>query len=319
MKVIYLLKNSGIASRTPAGWQSAVISSDRDGRYAEQDLLELADADFLVVGLEPVGEEILNRAPRLKLVQRLGPDYDNIDLDAASRCGVPVAGMADFNAATVAEHTIMLMLGLLRRVFDSTLLMKAGRWPVSEIVGHGIFDLQGKTVGLVGLGSIGRAVAVRLEAFDASVHYYDSRHDAAADLDAQPVSLEQLLRESEIVSLHLPLTEANRGLIGRDQIATMRKDDLLVNTARGPLVDELALADALERGAIAGAALDVFSEEPLDPSHPLRRCPNTLLTPHLAGQTRQAMERMVAMMLENIARVGRGEQPAHLAPGPHRT
>jgi phosphoglycerate dehydrogenase-like enzyme len=309
VKIVYLLKNPGIASRTPAGWKSAVISSDADGGYTEDDLLEVEDADFLAVGLEPVGEEIFDRAPRLRLVQRLGRGHNNIDLEAAARRGVPVCTMPDFNAATVAEHTLMLMLALLRRVFESTLLMKAGRWPVREVVGSGIFDLQGKVVGLVGLGAIGRAVAIRLKPFDARVLYYDLRDGPGIDLELEQVSLELLLRDSDIVSLHVPLTTETRGLIGGPEIATMKRTALLINTARGALVDEVALADALQKEAIAGAALDVFSEEPLDPLHPLRRCGNTLLTPHTAGQTREAMERMVAMMLENMQRVSRGEEP----------
>ncbi len=267
MKIVYLLKNQGIASRTPEGWESAVISAV-DGRYTEGDLSEVETADFLAVGLEPVADEVLDRAPRLKLIQRLGRGHNNIDVDAASRRGVPVCNMPDFNADTVAEHTIMLVLALLRRVFESTLLMKAGRWPVPEVVGSGIFDLRGKIVGLVGLGAIGRAVAARLKAFDAHVLYYDLRDGADIDLDLEAASLDRLLRDSDIVSLHM-----------------------------------------LQRGAIAGAGLDVFSDEPLDPSHPLRRCRNALLTPHTAGQTREAMERMVAMMLENMQRVCRGEEP----------
>jgi phosphoglycerate dehydrogenase-like enzyme len=309
VKIVYLLKNPGIASSTPEGWESAVISSGVDGGYTEDDLHEVEDADFLAVGLEPVGDEILERAPRLKLVQRLGRGHNNIDVDAASRRGVPVCSMPDFNAATVAEHTLMLVLALLRRVFESTLLMKAGRWPVREVVGSGIFDLQGKIVGLVGLGAIGRAVAARLKGFDARVLYYDLRDDAETDLELETASLERLLGDSDIVSLHIPLTAETHGLIGRQEIATMKRSALLINTARGALIDEAALVDALQRGTIAGAALDVFSEEPLDPSHPLRRCRNALLTPHTAGQTREAMERMVAMMLENMQRVCRGEEP----------
>jgi glyoxylate reductase len=210
----------------------------------------------------------------------------------------------------------MLVLALLRRVFEATLLMKAGRWPVREVVGGGNFDLQGRTVGLVGLGAIGCAVAARLKAFDARVIYYDQRDDANAGPELEATSLERLLRESDIVSLHIPLTAETQGLIGRREIATMKRSALLINTARGALIDEVALADALQRGAIAGAGLDVFSGEPLDPKHPLRRCRNALLTPHTAGQTREAMERMVAMMLENMHRVCRGEEPLHIVSPP---
>jgi phosphoglycerate dehydrogenase-like enzyme len=309
VKIVYLLRNPGIEGSTPQGWESAVISLGADGRYSDHDLREVEDADFLVVGLEPVSEEILDRAPGLKLVQRLGRGYNNVDVEAAFRRGIPVSCIPDFNAATVAEHTLMLILGLLRRVFESTLLMKAGRWPVRDVVGQGLFDLHGKVVGLVGLGAIGREVAVRARAFDAQVRYHDRRNGAGADLGLEAASLEQLLHDADVVSLHVPLTAETRGLIGRREISMMKSGSVLINTARGALVDEAALAEALERGAIAGAALDVFSDEPLDPSHPLRRCPNTLLTPHTAGQTREAMDRMVTLMIENIQRVCRGEEP----------
>ena len=314
MKITYLLQNPGIANRTPEGWTSAVIAARPDGSYAEEDLREIADTDFLVVGLEPAPEALFAHAKKLKLVQRLGVGYDNIDLEAAARYGVPVCYMPDFNAATVAEHTIMLILALLRRVFDSTLLMKAGRWPITTIVGQGIFDLQGKTLGIVGFGLIGQAVAKRAKPFEMDICYYDKVQSSTA-LETEPdssfVSLDNLLVRSDIVTIHLPLTSETKSLIGRAEIRKMKRTAILINTARGAIVDEGALAEALEQGIIAGAGLDVFTEEPLDPRHLLRRCSNVLLTPHTAGQTREAMERMVEMMLENIQRVVKGEEPRY--------
>jgi phosphoglycerate dehydrogenase-like enzyme len=307
MKVVYLLRHAGISSRTPEGWHSAVIAAS-DGSYDEEDLREVEDADVLVVGLEPVDETLLARAPGLGLIQRLGRGYCNIDVEAASRRGIPVCGMPDFNAATVAEHTMMLMLALLRRVFDSTLLMKAGRWPVADVVGHGIFDLAGKTVGIVGYGAIGRAVARRVLAFEADVCVHDPDPNGI-ETELETLPLNALLRRSDVVTLHVPLTPESRGMIGRPELGLMRRTALFVNTARGALVDEVALAEALVNKSIAGAGIDVFAEEPLDPAHPLRRCPNLLLTPHTAGQTREAMERMVGLMLDNLLRFERGEAP----------
>jgi len=314
MKITYLLRNPGTQSRTPEGWESAIFAAGPDGTYSDEHLDELADTDFLAVGLEPVTEACFARAPRLRLVQRLGVGYDNIDLEAATRRRIPVCNMPDFNAATVAEHTLMLILALLRRVFDSTLLMKAGRWPASTIAAQGIYELRGKALGLIGLGAIGEEVARRARAFDVAIRYYDNRRRAPAIEEALGVSftpLEELLRGSDIVSCHLPLTPETRALLGADEFRKMKPTAILINTARGALLDELALARALEQGTIAGAGLDVFLEEPLDAKHPLRRCPNLLLTPHMAGQTREAMERMVAMMLENIGRVARGEEPKY--------
>ncbi|HJU65729.1 MAG TPA: 2-hydroxyacid dehydrogenase [Gemmatimonadaceae bacterium] len=314
MRVVYLVQNPGIASRTPDGWQSAVITPAADGQCSERDLELVAEADILVVGLFPVTETMLSRARRLKLVQRLGVGYDNIDLAAASRRGVPVCNMADFNAATVAEHTIMMMLGLLRRVFESTLLMKSGRWPTHEVISGGNHDLRGRTVGLIGLGAIGRDVARRLGPFEVRMCYHERRRLSAheeRELRVSFVSLDQLLRESDVVSVHVPHTPDTHRLLGRAELRSMKRSAILVNTARGAVIDEDALAEALRAGELAGAGLDVFAEEPLPARHPLRTCPNLLLTPHTAGQTREAMERMVEMLLENFGRVARGEEPAN--------
>lgn len=309
MKVVYLLRNPGIASSTPAGWTHAVIAARPDGSYSEEAVVELGDADALVVGLEPVGHQVLARAPQLKLIQRLGVGYSNVDIDAAASRGVPVCNMPDFNAATVAEHTLMLILALLRRVFESTLLMKGGHWPVGTVVGKGIFDLQDKALGIVGVGAIGAEVARRARSFGVRLLYHDARGHAAELPDGEWSEFEPLLAQSDVVTLHLPLTGETRGLVGAAELARMRRTAVLVNTARGALVDETALAGALDRGDIAGAGLDVYSDEPLSRDHPLRRCPNVLLTPHIAGQTREAMERMVNRMVENLVRVERGEQP----------
>jgi phosphoglycerate dehydrogenase-like enzyme len=305
LKVVYAVRNRGIATRTPADWASAVISAGEGGAYSEDDLHELAQADALVVGLEPVDEAVLAAAPRLRLVQRLGVGYSNIDVEAADRRKIPVCNMPDFNAATVAEHTIMMMLALLRRLFDSTLLMKAGRWPIETVAGAGIYDLRGKRVGIVGFGAIGQAVAARLQPFEVDAVYHDIR---AADGPARRVALDELVRTSDIVTLHVLLTLETRGLIGAAELGAMKRTAIIVNTARAAVVDEVALADALREGSVAGAGLDVFGREPVDPSDPLLRLPNVLLTPHTAGQTREAMEKMVAAMLENLGRVERGEE-----------
>jgi phosphoglycerate dehydrogenase-like enzyme len=318
MKISYLLRNPGIATRTPAGWQSVVFAAGPDGSYTEEHLRELGDTDFLVVGLEPVTAVCIARAAKLRLVQRLGVGYDNIDLDAATRRGIPVCNMPDFNAGTVAEHTLMLMLALLRRVFDSTFLMKAGQWPVSAVAAQGIFELRGKVLGIIGLGAIGREVARRAKSFDVDIRYFDVCRQAALEeeLGAAFMPFHELLRTSDIVTCHVPLTPETHGLLGAQELGLMKPTAIFINTARGALVNEEALASALQRKAIAGAGIDVFTEEPLDARHPLRQCPNLLLTPHTAGQTREAMDRMVSMLLENIDRVARGEEPRYRVNAP---
>jgi len=314
MKICYLLQNPGLASRTPEGWEHTVISAGADGGYSAEDLAKIADADLLVVGLEPVPESVFQAASGLRLVQRLGVGFDAIDLDAATRHGVPVCNMPDFNAGTVAEHAIALILAVTRRLFESTMLMKAGYWPLGAVIAGGIYDLQGKTVGIVGMGKIGREVARRLRPFGVRILYSDKQQLSTAEeepLDAEYVSLDYLLAESDIVSLHAPLTSETHGMLGRSELELMKPGALLINTARGALVDEAALAELLRDGRVAGAGVDVFADEPPNPKHPLRGCRNVVLTPHTAGQTREAMERMVEMMLENVHRAARGEELLH--------
>jgi phosphoglycerate dehydrogenase-like enzyme len=206
----------------------------------------------------------------------------------------------------------MLILALLRRVFESTLLMKASHWPVGTMAANGLFDLQGKTLGILGFGAIGREVARRARAFDAVIRYYDQRPVPAAEsVHASFVALDELIESADVITCHVPYTAATHHLIGRTELHRMRRTAILINTARGGVIDESALAEALDQGVIAGAGLDVFAEEPLPAGHPLRRCRNVLLTPHTAGQTREAMARMVAVLLDNIARVQRNEEPRY--------
>jgi phosphoglycerate dehydrogenase-like enzyme len=219
--------------------------------------------------------------------------------------GRPRAARAlpDFNAGTVVEHAIALILAVTRRLFESTMLMKAGYWPLGAVIAGGIYDLQGKTVGIIGMGKIGREVAKRLRPFGVRILYSDKQQLSTveeASLEAEYVSLGHLLAESDIVSLHAPLTPESHGMLGRPELELMKPGTLLINTARGALVDETALAELLRDGKIAGAGIDVFAGEPPDPKHPLRGYRNAVLTPHAAGQTREAMDRMVEMMLENI-------------------
>ena len=317
MKVVYVLRNAGIASRTPIGWQSAVITAEDGGGYSKDALRELADTDVVVVGDGPIGKDVFEAAPRLKLVQRLGVGVDNVDLSEAARRDIFVCNMPHLNAGTVAEHVVMMILALQRRAFESTLLMKAGRWPITTVAGRGLFDLHGKTVGILGLGEIGRVVADRLAGFGVDLLYHDAqRHPAAEqELSIRYVELAELLSQSDVVTCHVPLTSNTRGLLGRAELERMKPTALLINTARGAVVDEEALAEALRAGRIAGAGIDVFAEEPPPQDHPLRRCENVLLTPHSGGQTREAMERMVASMLENLQCIAAGKRPCRIVSG----
>lgn len=260
-----------------------------------------------------IDEPFLARLPKLRFVQQPSVGYQHIDLEACRRRGVLVANTPGVNSAAVAEHTVMVALAMLRRLVLANELTHAGRWSQHELMWeHGVFELAGKTFGIVGLGSVGREVANRMSPFNVQTLYFDPIR-APVDLENQLgvtyKPLDHLLRLSDVVSLHVPLTEQTRGLIGERQLGLMKFNAILINVARGECVDEQALATRLRTKKLGGAAVDVFSEEPISPQHPLVGLENALLTPHLAGATNEVRQRVVNMAVENMARVLKGESP----------
>lgn len=284
-----LLKASGLA-----------FEVNRTGkRMTPADVLAAApDARGIVAGVEPYTDPTLAMLPKLRCISRVGAGVDSIDLAAAERRGIRVLSTPDETVPAVAEHTLALMLGLLRQLPRVDAATKARAW--ERTMGH---LLGGKTVGIVGLGRVGRQVAQLVQAFGADVLASDPRADArwASDHAVALVPLGELLARSDIVSLHAT-REGTAPLLGRSEIAAMRPGAWLVNTARGELVDEPALAEALQRGKLGGAALDVFAEEPY--RGPLCDMPNVVLTPHqatLTHETRAAMEtRAVQNLLSHL-------------------
>jgi phosphoglycerate dehydrogenase-like enzyme len=253
-------------------------------------------------------EDDFRAAPRLKLLQLMSAGYEHIDLALAVRYGVPVAHFGDAMASVVAEHTLLLILGLYRHLRQLDTAVRSGAWRAGEPTLH---ELRGKRVGLIGMGFIGRAVAQRLAAFDCSLAYFSRHPLAQAELPWLP--LDELLRTSDVVSLHVPLAPSTRGLVGARELGLMRPSALLINTSRGPVVDERALVTALQSGALAGAGLDVLDPEPPSPSSPLLGLDNVLLTPHVGGSAAEAWPRIVGACFDNVARVARGEPPHNLA------
>jgi len=250
---------------------------------------EIVDADALIVrSATKVTAELLDKAAKLRAVGRAGVGVDNIDLEAATKRGVLVMSTPGGNAISVAEHTFALLLALARQVPRLDKAIHEGRWEKSSAAGT---EVRGKTLGLIGLGRIGTEVAVRAEAFDMRVLAYDPyiSEAAAREVSVELVPLEKLLAESDFVSLHTALSPATQNLINAATIEKMKKGARLINTARGELIDEAALAEALKSGKLAGAAVDVFAEEPPKNS-PLVGLPNVIATPHVAGSTTEAQE-----------------------------
>lgn len=265
--------------------------------------------DALIVRSQTrVTAAVIEAATRLRVIGRAGTGTDNIDLEAASRRGIAIVNAPTANSVAAAEHTLGLLLAVARSIPRADASLRAGEWRRDAFVG---VELMGKTLGIVGLGRVGREVARRARAFDMDVIAYDPHVDAAvaASLGVSLAPLEGLLSRADVVSLHAPLTEATRGLIGRRELRQMRPGAFLVNTARGGLVDEDALADALDAGHLGGAALDVFTGEPR-PSERLTRHLKVVVTPHLGGSTVEAQARASMEVARAILAVLRGDPSA---------
>src|SRR5271155_192146 len=284
MKVIVADKiiERGVELLRQAGWN--IVLTTKDTLHAE-----IADADALIVrSATKVTAELLDKAPRLRAVGRAGVGVDNIDLDAATTRGVLVMSTPGGNAISVAEHTFALLLALARQVPRLDKAMHEGKWEKSSAAGT---EVRGKTLGLIGLGRIGSEVAIRADAFDMRVLGYDPyiSEAAAREVQVELVPLDKLLAESDFISLHTALSAATQNLINAETLAKMKKGARIVNAARGELIDEAALADALKSGHLAGAALDVFVHEPPKDS-PLLGMASVIATPHVAGSTAEAQE-----------------------------
>lgn len=297
----------------PAGVELDMVPTLEDADFAAH----AAEADVLLVLLRKIDASTLAFAPRVRFVQRAGVGYDNIDITALTAAGVPVAYTPRANAEGVAEHTILLMLALLKRLPSTEQATRAGRWATNDLIQAGIGDLAGATIGLVGLGNIGQAVAARLAAFGAEL-LYTSRHrlDRAAEarLGVTYQPLPDLLAAAAIVSLHLPLTNETRGLIGEAQLAQMRPGALLINTSRGGIVDEGALLRSLVSGHLGGAGLDVLEHERNGHS-PFANRLDVIVTPHVAGVSRASAQRIMQLAVANVVRFLVGETPVDLVSG----
>jgi D-3-phosphoglycerate dehydrogenase len=270
------------------------------GAPREKLLEALADADALLVrSATRVDAELLAAAPRLQVVGRAGVGVDNVDVPAATARGVLVLNAPTANVISAVEHTFALLFALLRKVPAAAASMAAGRWEKSKFLGS---ELAGKTLGIVGLGQVGSRVAARARAFEAKLLGYDPflPEERAKEMGVPLVTLRELLAASDIVTLHATAGEKGRPLLGREELAAMKPGAILVNVARGSLVDREALIDALRSGHLSGAALDVFDPEPPPPDDPLAKLDNVVASPHLGASTVEAQERVSLQTVEAL-------------------
>jgi phosphoglycerate dehydrogenase-like enzyme len=277
----------------------------------------LAEAEYMVCYPNvPLSTPFYKSAPSMRLVQLLSAGYDNVDLEAARAARVPVANNGGANAISVAEHAIMLMLAVARKVISQHANVAGGRWR-----GNGpaprMYELHGKTLGIVGLGTIGKKVARLARAFGMQIVYTDIRRLTEDQEDALGVKfrlLNELMRTCDVVSLNVPLNASTRHLIGAREIALMKPHAILVNTCRGPVIDEPALVKALAGGKVFGAGLDVFDQEPPPADNPLLKLDNVVLTAHFAGPTWDNHIARFRNAFDNVQRVARGEPPLWVVP-----
>ncbi len=290
------------------------------GLPRERVLEELRDADIVIGDYTfkmRIDRDMCRAMSNVKLIQQPSTGYDHIDIDACAEAGVPVANAGGANSVSVAEYTIMAALALLKRLLYAHQKTMEGEWPQWRLMEMGTFDLEGKTWGIIGLGRIGREVAKRVKAFGVRVLYYDKvrlEREAEEELGVTYRPLARLLRESDVVSIHVPLTSETRGMIGERELRMMKPTAVFINPSRGELVDEEALARALSERWIAGAAVDVYSTEPPPREHPLLELArsgeaNIIVTPHIAGANTDARSRIIQFSIMNIINVLRGGKP----------
>jgi D-3-phosphoglycerate dehydrogenase len=313
--------------------------SDREGRLTDEEFRDrLQGVDVLVVGYEGVSESVISEADDLKIIAcpRGGPDA-NVDIDAATDHGIPVLYTPGRNAVSVGDFTWGQILAVCRNIAHSHHLLNTGTYtgqpradaaeggsredvtwgmgtdsPYTRLKGT---ELAGKTVGIVGLGAVGREVATRAAGFEVDLLGYDPYVDSErmADYDAEKVDLDELLENSDIVTVHVPVTDSTRGLIGAEEFDRMKDSAVLINNARAAIIDSDALLEALESGGIAGAALDVYEQEPIPDDHPLLELDNVVTTPHLGGATEEVISRHSAMIRDDLQALFADEEPQHVA------
>src|SRR5215510_9905718 len=277
---------------------------------SEEEIIELTrGADAILNCYAKMTARVIEKLDRCKIIARYGIGVDNVDLAAATRAGILVTNVADYCIDEVSDHALALILSLSRRIIAADTGVKSGKWSVTA---HAeIRRLRGQTLGLLGFGKIAKALASKVQPLGMKVLVYDpylepeliSRHGAEA------ISLDRLLAEADVISIHVPLSPETRNLIGERELALMKATAFLINTSRGGIVDESALAVALKQRQLGGAALDVLEVEPPPADHPLRQAPNMILTPHLAFYSRESVIELQTKAAEEVARMLKGEPP----------
>lgn len=280
---------------------------------SEEDLIEaVAEADALLVRQAEITARVIRAANRCKVIGRYGIGVDNVDLKAATEKGVMVVNVPDYCQDEVSDHALGLLLACARRIVSRDRKVRAGAWDIGAR--EPIFRMRGKTLGVLGLGSIARTLVRKVKGFELRVIAYDPflEKNVARDLGVELVELDELFRQSDYLSIHAPLTETSHHIVNEQRLRSMKPTAIIVNTSRGPLIDEEALIRALQQGWIASAGLDVYEKEPLPSDSPLRTLENVVLTDHTAWYSEEATVELQHKAAAEVARVLAGEKPMNL-------
>ena len=278
-----------------------------------QEYEKMTDAEIMILRIFKAPKEVIRRNPKLKMILRWGAGVDSVDVEEASRQGILVTNTPGANANAVSELAILFMLAVSRKLLCHIRSLEQGQWSKNTFL-NSSFCLHNKLVGIVGGGNIGRQVAKKVQAFGARVQYYDAFRlspEQEESLQMPYVSLEELLSTSDIVTLHVPLLDSTRHMIGTEELERMKPGAILINTARGGLVDDDALLQAVRAGKLAGAGLDGVEREPLPADDPLLHEPNIIVTPHVGGGTADLGDVIIPMLVQDILDFSRGNMPVH--------
>lgn len=296
-----------IRSRLYAGMELVTLSADDDTERVRC----ISDCDVAIVAATPLRAPIIEAGRKLRLIHHQGVGYhDTVDVAAARQRGIRLALTPEGTTIGVAEHTLLLALGAARRAAFADAELRQGRWHVNALRPVSV-ELYNKSVGLIGFGRIGQETAIRMRSFGTRCYFYDPAIDNRAELAADPKPFDWIIENCDVITLHLPLTERSRHLISRDVIARMKPEAILINTARGGIVDDLALAEALAEERLLAAGLDVFEDEPIGAGHVFCGLPNVFLTPHISAGTRDAMAHKMDALFANVDRFRRNQPLAN--------
>ena len=296
------------------GIEHVFLEADINGVWSEEALAQVDNADAFLVGLEPVNEQIAARAPKLKIVQRMGVGYETLDLEACAKRGVPCCNIEGVNKEAVSEHGMMLIMMLAKNLLQADELMHTDEgWGKARLVSDNSMELAGKTIGIVGLGNTGGQLARKARGFGMKVLYNDLKEadpKIVEQTGARAVEKDELFRTADIISINVDLNETSRQMVTAEVLKTLKPNTFLVCCARGGIIDEQALADALNEGRLAGAGIDVFEQEPFEKDNPLLNARNCIVTAHVAGSAVESAARNWDWAYENILRViQNGEKP----------